>query len=85
MGRSSEEPWQLTRAGNEVVDLPPVYRDVALPTAPHTEVSAKGDIQYTEIPRSNVRKLESYVKEMASGGEIESQVNLEKVQTDIGE
>lgn len=58
---------------------------MALPTAPHTEVSAKGDIQYTEIPRTKVRKLESYVKEMASGGEIESQVNLEKVQSDIGE
>jgi fatty acid synthase subunit alpha len=70
--------------GKEVVDLPPVYRDVALPTAPHTEVSGKGDIQYSEVPRSNVRKLESYVKEMASGGEIESQVNLEKVQSDIG-
>ncbi|CAK9782775.1 thiolase-like protein [Cutaneotrichosporon oleaginosum] len=67
----------------EVVDLPPVYRDVALPTAPHTEVSAKGDIQYSEIPRTKVRKLESYVKEMANGGEIESQVNLEKVQADI--
>ncbi|BEI89755.1 uncharacterized protein CcaverHIS019_0211170 [Cutaneotrichosporon cavernicola] len=67
----------------EVVDLPPVYRDVALHTAPHTEVSAKGDIQYSEIPRTKVRKLESYVKEMASGGEVESQVNLEKVQSDI--
>ncbi|KAL1413365.1 fatty acid synthase alpha subunit Lsd1 [Vanrija albida] len=67
----------------EVVDKPPVYRDVALPTAPHTVVSAKGDIQYSEIPRQNVRKLESYVKEMASGGEVESSVNLEKVQTDI--
>ena len=69
----------------EVVDKPPVYRDVALPTAPHTEVSAKGDIQYSEVPRQNVRKLESYVKEMASGGEVEPSVNLEKVQSDIGE
>ncbi|WVR07425.1 hypothetical protein IAU60_004466 [Kwoniella sp. DSM 27419] len=67
----------------EVVDKPPVYRDVALPTAPHTEVSAKGDIQYSEISRQNVRKLESYVKEMASGGEVEPAVNLDKVQSDI--
>ncbi|RSH78623.1 3-oxoacyl-[acyl-carrier-protein] synthase [Apiotrichum porosum] len=52
----------------EVIDKPPVYRDVALPTAPHTE---------------NVRKLESYVTEMASGGEVQPSVNLEKVQSDI--
>ena len=67
----------------EVVDRPPVYRDVALPTAPHTEISAKGDVIYTEVLRSNVRKLESYVKEMASGGEVELAVNLDKVQSDI--
>ncbi|WVQ99902.1 hypothetical protein IAU59_007045 [Kwoniella sp. CBS 9459] len=59
----------------EVVDKPPVYKDVALPTAPHTEVSAKGDIVYSEISRRDVRKLESYVKEPA--------VNLDKVQSDI--
>lgn len=68
----------------EVVNANPVYRDVALPTAPHTEVTAKGDIIYTEIVRKNVRKLENYVKEMASGGEVEPSVNLEKVQSDIG-
>lgn len=39
---------------------------------------------YTEIIRQNVRKLESYVKEMASGGEVEPVVNLDKVQSDIG-
>ena len=69
--------------GKEVVDRPPVYRDVALPTAPHTEITAKGDIVYTEVLRQNVRKLESYVKEMASGGEVEPAVNLDKVQNDI--
>lgn len=67
------------------MDKPPIYRDVALPTAPHTEISAKGDIVYTEIIRHNVRKLENYVKEMASGGEVEPVVNLEKVTSDIGE
>lgn len=45
-----------------MVDKNPVYRDVALPTAPNTEISAKGDILYTEKLRGNVRKLESYVK-----------------------
>lgn len=48
-------------------------------------VSDGGDIQYSEIPRQNVRKLESYVKEMASGGAVEPSVNLDKVQADIGE
>lgn len=69
----------------EVVDKPPVYRDVALPTAPSTEITAKGDIVYTESSRQNVRKLESYVKEMASGGALEHNVNLDKVQSDLGE
>lgn len=68
----------------EVVDKPPVYRDVALPTAPSTEITAKGDIVYTESSRQNVRKLESYVKEMASGGAVEHSVNLDKVQSDLG-
>jgi fatty acid synthase subunit beta len=35
---------------------------VTFPTAPHTEVSAKGDIVYSEVVRENVRKLEQYVK-----------------------
>lgn len=48
--------------GREVVDKNPVYRDVALPTAPSTEITAKGDIVYSEKSRQNVRKLESYVK-----------------------
>jgi fatty acid synthase subunit alpha len=48
--------------GEEVLDKPPVYKDVALPTAPHTEISHKGDIIYTEVARLSVRKLESYVK-----------------------
>ncbi|RXK40210.1 hypothetical protein M231_02484 [Tremella mesenterica] len=67
----------------EAVDKPPVYRDVALPTAPHTEITANGDVVYREVLRQNVRKLESYVKEMASGGAVEPRVNLDKVQSDI--
>jgi hypothetical protein len=30
--------------------------------APHTEISPKGGIVYSEIERGNVRKLEAYVK-----------------------
>jgi fatty acid synthase subunit alpha, fungi type len=38
---------------------------VTFPTAPKTEVTAKGDIVYSEVVRENVRKLEAYVEEMA--------------------
>lgn len=63
---------------------PPKYKDVTFPTAPHTEVTGKGDIKYSEINREDVRKLEAYVKEMAAGGKIStSNVNLDKVQSDV--
>jgi len=55
---------------------------VTFPTAPRTEVTAKGDIVYTEVMRENVRKLEAYVEEMASGDTI-STVNIQKVQEDV--
>lgn len=55
---------------------------MTFPTAPHTEVTAKGDIVYTEVVRENVRKLEAYVEEMASGDTI-SAVNIQKVQEDV--
>src|ERR1700733_13072604 len=37
---------------------------VTFPTAPHTEVTAQGDIVYSEVVREGVRKLEAYVEEM---------------------
>lgn len=77
------EGMVLNFSGKEVVDKPPVYKDVALPTAPSTEITGKGDIVYTEVSRQNVRKLESYVKEMALGGAVEQSVNLDKVQSDL--
>ena len=55
---------------------------VTFPTAPHTEVTAKGEVVYTEVVRENVRKLEAYVEEMASGDTI-STVNIQKVQEDV--
>ncbi|KAH0826716.1 hypothetical protein J3R83DRAFT_5115 [Lanmaoa asiatica] len=58
---------QLIDNTREVLGQPPVYEDVTFPTAPHTEVTAKGDIVYTELIRENVCKLEAYVEEMASG------------------
>ncbi|OBZ74861.1 Fatty acid synthase subunit alpha [Grifola frondosa] len=59
------------------------YKDVTFPTAPHTEVTAKGDIIYTEIVRENVRKLEAYVEEMASGDTITAPTNIQKIQDDV--
>jgi hypothetical protein len=70
---------EANSSGKEVVDKPPVYRDVALPTAPHTEITAKGDIVYTEVSRQNVRKLESYVKgKFSSGLEIEIALTFQR-------
>lgn len=56
---------------------------VTFPTAPHTEVNAKGDIVYSEIVRENVRKLEAYVEEMASGDTITTPTNMQKIQDDV--
>jgi fatty acid synthase subunit beta len=56
---------------------------VTFPTAPHTEVTAKGDIVYSEVVREKVRKLEAYVQEMASGGAVSETINIQKVQDDV--
>ncbi|KAI0915311.1 hypothetical protein AcV5_003816 [Taiwanofungus camphoratus] len=56
---------------------------VTFPTAPHTEVTAKGDIVYSKVVRENVRKLEAYVEEMASGDTISSPTNIQKIQDDV--
>lgn len=44
---------------------------------------ANGDIVYTEVVRENVRKLEAYVEEMASGDTVSGAVNIQKVQDDV--
>ena len=56
---------------------------VTFPTAPHTEVTAQGDIVYSEVVREGVRKLEAYVEEMATGGPPPTAVNIDKVQEDV--
>ncbi|KAL0953237.1 hypothetical protein HGRIS_004490 [Hohenbuehelia grisea] len=67
----------------EVLGEPPVYKDVTFPTAPHTEVTEKGDIVYSEVVRENVRKLEAYVEEMSSCDTVTGPVNIQKVQDDV--
>ncbi|VDC05507.1 unnamed protein product, partial [Peniophora sp. CBMAI 1063] len=54
------------------------------PTAPKTEVTAKGEIIYSEVVHENVRKLEAYVEEMASTDNVVTDaVNMEKIQEDV--
>ncbi|KAK0213643.1 fatty acid synthase alpha subunit-like protein, partial [Armillaria fumosa] len=74
---------QLIENVREFLPQPPVYKDVIFPTAPHTEVNSKGDIVYSEVVHENVRKLEAYVEEMASGDTVSGVVNIQKVQDDL--
>lgn len=46
-------------------------------------MTAKGDIVYSEVVRENVRKLEAYVEEMASGDTISAPTNMQKIQDDV--
>ncbi|EEP77704.1 fatty acid synthase alpha subunit [Uncinocarpus reesii 1704] len=74
---------QLIENCREVLHTDPVYKDVAIPTAPQTVVDARGNINYQEVPRASVRKLEHYVTEMAQGGPITEYSNRTKVQNDL--
>jgi fatty acid synthase subunit alpha, fungi type len=56
---------------------------VTFPTAPRTVVTEKGEIVYSEVVRENVRKLEAYVEEMASGDTVSGSINIQKVQEDV--
>lgn len=67
----------------EVINQAPVYKDVALPTGPQLTVDARGNMAYAEVPRTSVRKLEHYVKEMAEGGKISEYGNRTKVENDL--
>jgi len=56
---------------------------VTFPTAPHIEITEKGQTIYSEVNRENVRKLEAYVEEMASADQISGSVNIQKIQDDV--
>ncbi|RMZ81472.1 hypothetical protein DV738_g2274, partial [Chaetothyriales sp. CBS 135597] len=74
---------QLIENCKDVLNEAPVYKDVALPTGPQTTVDARGNLEYNEVPRQSVRKLEHYVREMAEGGKISEYSNRTKVQNDL--
>ncbi|KAH9964139.1 hypothetical protein BC827DRAFT_1189219, partial [Russula dissimulans] len=66
-----------------VVGQPLLYKDVTFPTEPHTEISEKGEIAYSEVNRENVHKLEAYVEEMCSADQISGSVNNLEIQDDV--
>ncbi|KAJ2724547.1 fatty acid synthase alpha subunit Lsd1 [Coemansia sp. Benny D115] len=66
-----------------VLDHPPVYKDVDFPTAPHTEVTASGDIKYSEVQRPEERKLLDYVRKMQAGGELTKFSNRQRVEQNL--
>ncbi|GAB7362022.1 hypothetical protein MBLNU230_g2056t1 [Neophaeotheca triangularis] len=74
---------QLIDNCRDVLDESPVYKDVGLPTAPSVTLDARGNMDYEEVPRTSVRKLEHYVREMAEGGKISEYGNRTKVQNDL--
>ncbi|EYE93328.1 trifunctional fatty acid synthase subunit FAS2 [Aspergillus ruber CBS 135680] len=74
---------QLIENCKEVLGVSPVYKDVAVPTAPQTTIDARGNIGYQEVPRASARKLEHYVKQMAEAGPISEYSNRAKVQNDL--
>ena len=74
---------QLIENCKDVLNENPVYKDVSIPTAPHLDIDARGNINYTEVPRASVRKLEHYVREMAEGGKLSEYGNRTKVQNDL--
>ena len=74
---------QLIENCQDVLTLAPVYKDVAYPTGPQTTIDARGNIDYAEVQRPSVRKLEHYVREMADGGKISEYSNRTKVQNDL--
>jgi fatty acid synthase subunit alpha len=74
---------QLIQNCRDVLAVSPVYKDVAVPTGPHTEIDPRGNLRYDEVPRPSCRKLEHYVQQMAEGGKITEYGNRTKVQNDL--
>jgi fatty acid synthase subunit alpha len=74
---------QLIENCKDVLNEAPVFKDVAVPTGPSLDIDARGNMNYEEVPRSSVRKLEHYVREMAEGGKLSEYGNRTKVQNDL--
>lgn len=74
---------QLIENCKDTLNVAPVYKDVAVPTGPKTNIDSKGNLSYEELPRASCRKLEHYVQQMAEGGKISEYGNRTKVQNDL--
>ena len=61
----------------EAMSQPATHKEVYAPTAPQTKVDEKGNINYSEVKRVGVRKMEAYVKEMAAGTRVGPQVDID--------
>ncbi|KAI7907575.1 fatty acid synthase [Cokeromyces recurvatus] len=68
----------------EVLAEKPYFKCFAIPTSPHTSVTEKGDIKYSEVPRPGCDKLANYVDDMIAGSEVSEYSNRLKVQRDLG-
>lgn len=80
---AQELGMQLIENCRDVLNVSPVYKDVAVPTGPRTTVDARGNLNYEEVPRASCWKLEHYVQQMAEGGKISEYGNRTKVQSDL--
>lgn len=80
---AKELSQQLIENCKDVLEVAPVYKDVAVPTGPQTTIDGRGNLDYEETPRASARKLEHYVREMAEGGKISEYSNRTKVQNDL--
>ncbi|KAB5545958.1 hypothetical protein GE09DRAFT_1133130 [Coniochaeta sp. 2T2.1] len=80
---AKELGYQLIDNCRDVLNVSPVFKDVAVPTGPRTTIDARGNLSYEEVPRASCRKLEHYVQQMADGGKISEYGNRTKVQSDL--
>ena len=82
---AKEFGYQLLQNCEEVLGVPPVYKDVTMPTMPKTTVTPDGSIEYSEVARTKITRLEKYVQEMAAGTKVTQGANLEKVHDSISD
>lgn len=74
---------QLLENCRDALTVDPVYKDVGIPTGPRTTIDLKGNLHFEEVERTNGRKLELYVQQMAEGGKISEYGNRTRVQSDL--
>ena len=51
----------------QAISLPPIFRPLVLPSAPHTTIDQKGNVSFSEVPRKDASNMEDYVTKLAGG------------------